>query len=94
VATIVNPMAFGFDPGPKPFKQDLARAKKLLAEAGQPNGFEVDRGVLIAGDPGSCLRAIAIHEAAGVDELQMFGKHVSACRAERAPLLASTRPRR
>ena len=41
VATTVNPMAFGFDPGLKPYKQDLAQAKKLLADAGFPNGFEV-----------------------------------------------------
>jgi alkanesulfonate monooxygenase SsuD/methylene tetrahydromethanopterin reductase-like flavin-dependent oxidoreductase (luciferase family) len=32
----------------------------------------VDRGVLVAGDPESCLRAIRIHEAAGVDELQFL----------------------
>jgi alkanesulfonate monooxygenase SsuD/methylene tetrahydromethanopterin reductase-like flavin-dependent oxidoreductase (luciferase family) len=32
----------------------------------------VERGVLVAGDPESCLRAIAIHEAAGVDELQFL----------------------
>jgi len=32
----------------------------------------VDRGVLVAGDPASCLRAIAIHEEAGVDELQFL----------------------
>ena len=41
VATAVNPMAFGFDPSIKPYKQDLAQAKKLLAEAGFPNGLEV-----------------------------------------------------
>jgi peptide/nickel transport system substrate-binding protein len=41
VATTVNPMAFGFDPGLKPFKQDLAQAKKLLADAGYPNGLDV-----------------------------------------------------
>ncbi len=40
-ATTVNPMAFGFDPSVKPYKQDLAQAKKLLAEAGYPNGLEV-----------------------------------------------------
>src|SRR4029450_50920 len=40
-ATTVNPMAFGFDPGLKPFKQDVAQAKKLLADAGFPNGLEV-----------------------------------------------------
>src|SRR5262249_33255363 len=32
----------------------------------------VERGVLVAGDPESCLRGIAIHEAAGVDELQFL----------------------
>jgi peptide/nickel transport system substrate-binding protein len=41
VATTVNPMAFGFDPGLKPFKQDVAQAKRLLADAGFPNGLEV-----------------------------------------------------
>jgi peptide/nickel transport system substrate-binding protein len=40
-ATTVNPMAFGFDATIKPYKQDHAAAKKLLAEAGYPNGFEV-----------------------------------------------------
>src|SRR5436309_9647798 len=40
-ATTVNPMAFGFDPAVKPYKQDLAQAKKLLADAGFPNGLEV-----------------------------------------------------
>ncbi len=40
-ATTINPMAFGFDPSVKPYKQDLAQAKKLLAEAGFPNGLEV-----------------------------------------------------
>jgi hypothetical protein len=32
----------------------------------------VERGVLVAGNPESCLRSIAIHEAAGVDELQFL----------------------
>jgi peptide/nickel transport system substrate-binding protein len=41
VATAVNPMAFGFDPGIKPYRPDHERAKKLLAEAGYPNGFDV-----------------------------------------------------
>src|SRR3989449_3066686 len=40
-ATTVNPMAFGFDPSIKPYKQDLAQAKKLLADAGFPNGIDV-----------------------------------------------------
>jgi peptide/nickel transport system substrate-binding protein len=41
VATAVNPMALGFDQGLQPYRQDIARAKKLLADAGYPNGFEV-----------------------------------------------------
>jgi peptide/nickel transport system substrate-binding protein len=41
VATVVNPMAFGFDPSLPPYRQDLAQAKKLLADAGYPNGFDV-----------------------------------------------------
>src|SRR5919198_1025868 len=40
-ATTVNPMAFGYDPTLKPYRQDVAAAKKLLADAGYPNGFEV-----------------------------------------------------
>jgi len=40
-ATTINPMAFGYDPTLKPYRQDVAAAKKLLADAGYPNGFEV-----------------------------------------------------
>jgi hypothetical protein len=32
----------------------------------------VERGVLVAGNPESCLKSIAIHEAVGVDELQFL----------------------
>jgi peptide/nickel transport system substrate-binding protein len=41
VATAVNPMAFGFEPAIQPYKQDIPRAKKLLAEAGFPNGLDI-----------------------------------------------------
>lgn len=40
-ATMLTSMHFGFDPGLKPVKQDLARTKKLLTEAGFPNGLDL-----------------------------------------------------
>jgi peptide/nickel transport system substrate-binding protein len=40
-ANVLNPMAFGFDPNVKPYPYDPDKAKKLLAEAGYANGFEV-----------------------------------------------------
>jgi peptide/nickel transport system substrate-binding protein len=41
VATMLPSMHFGYDPGLKPIKQDLEKAKKLLAEAGYANGVEI-----------------------------------------------------
>src|SRR5438132_1105476 len=41
VATMLTPLHFGFDPSLKPVKQDVAKAKKLLADAGLPNGVEI-----------------------------------------------------
>jgi len=41
VATMLPSMHFGYDPSLKPIKQDLAKSKKLLADAGFPNGVEI-----------------------------------------------------
>jgi peptide/nickel transport system substrate-binding protein len=41
VATMLPSMHFGYDPSLKPAKQDLVKAKKLLADAGFPNGLEI-----------------------------------------------------
>lgn len=41
VATMLPSMHFGFDPSLKPLKQDVQKTKKLLADAGFPNGVDI-----------------------------------------------------
>ncbi|MBI4619453.1 MAG: hypothetical protein HY739_04740 [Desulfobacterales bacterium] len=46
IATITMPGEFGHNPHLKPYPYDIQKAKKLLAEAGYPNGFKLDVLVL------------------------------------------------
>ncbi len=61
VATMLTSMHFGFDPALKPPKHDLAKAKKLMAEAGYPNGFELT----LHGPQGRYVRDKEVLEAVG-----------------------------
>ena len=60
VATMLPSMHFGFDPSLKPIKQDLAKSKKLLADAGFPNGVEIT----LHGPQGRYVRDKEVAEAA------------------------------
>src|SRR3989442_2018384 len=60
MATMLTPLHFGFDPALKPIKQDLAKVKKLLAEAGYPNGLEI----VLNGPQGRYVRDKEVAEAA------------------------------
>src|SRR5438445_818853 len=60
MATMLTPLHFGYDPALKPIKQDLARVKKLLAEAGFPNGLELT----LNGPQGRYVRDKEVAEAA------------------------------
>jgi len=60
VATMLPSMHFGYDPSLKPPKQDVARAKKLLGEAGYPNGLDIT----LNGPQGRYVRDKEVAEAA------------------------------
>ena len=59
VATMLTSMHFGYDPQLKPITQDLAKAKKLLAEAGFPGGLEIT----LHGPRGRYVRDAEVAEA-------------------------------
>jgi len=59
VATMLTNLHFGFDQTLKPVKQDLTRSKKLLADAGFPNGLEI----VLNGPQGRYIRDREVAEA-------------------------------
>src|SRR5262245_20740507 len=59
VPTMLTSMHFGYDPTLKPIKQDLAKTKKLLADAGFPNGVEI----VLNGPQGRYVRDKEVAEA-------------------------------
>ena len=59
VPTMLTSMHFGYDPALKPIKQDLAKTKKLLTEAGFPNGIEI----VLNGPQGRYVRDKEVAEA-------------------------------
>lgn len=61
VATVLSSKHFGFDPKIQPIKQDVVKAKQLLAEAGFPNGVDL---VLNSPD-GRYLKDKEVSEAIG-----------------------------
>ncbi len=46
-----TPAAFGYDPSIPPYPTDPAKAKKLLADAGYPNGFSAAADVVVGSFP-------------------------------------------
>src|SRR5262244_1383593 len=59
VATMLPSMHFGYDPKLQPIKADVAKAKKLLAESGHPNGVEIT----LHGPRGRYVRDAEVAEA-------------------------------
>ena len=50
-----TPLTFGYDPGLDAFSHDVARAKKLLEEAGYPDGFKITAEAVVAGNADASL---------------------------------------
>ena len=59
VATMLPSLHFGYDPSLKPIKQDVARSRKLLADAGYPNGIDI----VLHGPQGRYVRDKEVAEA-------------------------------
>jgi peptide/nickel transport system substrate-binding protein len=61
IAVPLTSMHFGFDPGLKPITRDVARTRKLLGEAGYPNGLDL----VVNGPQGRYVRDKEVLEAVG-----------------------------
>ncbi|MFC1491565.1 ABC transporter substrate-binding protein [Nitrospinota bacterium] len=88
VAMNVGPTSYGHNPDLKPYPFDPKKAKKLLAEAGYANGFEVDMFVPL----GKYLLGKQTAEAIG-GELAKIGLKVSVRPVEWGNLVKRMRPR-
>jgi len=75
---IAQPETFGFNPNLKAFPYDPAMAKKLLADAGYPNGFKVQMASQISSAEINAMNLVIQDQlkAVGVDmEIQPIGEY-------------------
>ncbi|WP_163269429.1 ABC transporter substrate-binding protein [Chelativorans alearense] len=79
------PYEVGYDPDLKPYPYDLAKAKALLAEAGYPDGFEMELNYAITGrvqmNPQVAEAVAAYFEAVGV-RTKLVGEEWEAYRSK------------
>ncbi|HBY94122.1 MAG: ABC transporter substrate-binding protein [Ardenticatenaceae bacterium] len=64
IATLAPPLAFGYDPNVTPYPYDPDKAKQLLADAGFPDGFNIDLDVPTGGNP---LKPVEVGQAIAAD---------------------------
>jgi peptide/nickel transport system substrate-binding protein len=86
-----NPLQFGCSTDVRAYKHDVTGARKLLAEAGYPNGFAID--MVMAYPPRSIFEVVSANLAqVGVKVNlieQQYATATTAWREGRAPLLAA-----
>jgi len=62
--SLAPPLAFGYDPSVTPYPYDPDKAKQLLADAGFPDGFNLDMDVPTGGNP---LKPVEVGQAIAAD---------------------------